>query len=237
LLLVRSAATIFLNPDDQRLFVEKKWIPKNKARLIVSSGIDMKRFRPNTAASHEPPRVLMVGRLLWEKGVREFIEAAEIVKRKFPGARFHLAGEWDPVHPDAVKEEWVQAAVDRGAIEFLGYLKHMDDELRTTDVFVLPSYREGVPRVLLEAAACGVPVVTTDVPGCREVVVDRETGRLVPPRDSESLAAAISELLADATLRQQLGQAGRRHVEKEFDVLTITEKHLALYRDLGIDRI
>jgi len=236
LLLTRGEATIFQNPDDHRLFVDQGWIPAGKARLIVSSGVDTERFRPAITRSCEALRVLMVARLLWQKGVREFVEAAEIVKREYPAIRFQLAGEWDIVHPDAVDEAWVQAVVNKGTIEFLGYLGNMDDQLRATDLFVLPSYyREGTPRVLLEAAACGLPVVTTDVPGCRETVVDGETGRLVPPRNSKALAEAISEILGDPGLRHRMGQSGRRLVEERFDIRTITEKYLAVYRDIGIE--
>ena len=236
LLLARSDATIFQNPDDQKFFLEKGWVSLNNAWLIVSSGVDTQRFHPDANKTrNENLRVIMVARLLWQKGVREFVEAAEMVKREYSPVRFQLAGEWDNIHPDAVDEAWVQKAVNKGMIDFLGYLKDMDNQLRQTDVFVLPSYYlEGVPRVLLEAAACGVPVVTTDVPGCREAVVDGETGYLVPPRNSKSLAKAISEILGNPVLRQQMGQNARKRVEEEFDIRAITEKQLSVYRDIGI---
>jgi glycosyltransferase involved in cell wall biosynthesis len=236
-LLAKSAATIFQNPDDRQFFVEQCWIPASKAHLIVSSGVDTERFRPAKATiCGERQCVLMVARLLWQKGVREFVEAAEIVKRQNSTVRFQLAGEWDPDHPDAVDRAWVQSAVNQGTIEFLGYLENVAEQLRITDLFVLPSfYREGVPRVLLEAAACEVPVVTTDVPGCREAVVNGETGRLVPPRDSKSLARAISEIVSDSELRQRMGEAARRRVEVKFDIRVITQRQLAIYRDIGIN--
>jgi glycosyltransferase involved in cell wall biosynthesis len=236
LLLSRSTATIFQNPDDQRLFVQRGWIPAHRARLIISSGVDSVHFRP-AAASGPPagsPRVLMAARLLWQKGVGEFIEAAEVVKEKYPAACFELAGEWDPVHPDAVDERWIQSAADSGIIEFLGYLSAMQQQLPARDIFVLPSYREGAPRVLLEAAACGLPVVTTDVPGCRDVVVEGVTGLVTPPRDSQALAGAIMKLLQNPELRRQMGRAGRERVEAEFDIRAITGKYLALYREVGI---
>jgi glycosyltransferase involved in cell wall biosynthesis len=235
LMLPLSDATIFLNPDDRQLFTERGWIPEGKARLIISPGVDTEHFRLGTDPHRNGLRVLMATRLLWQKGIREFAEAAEIVKREDPTVRFQLAGEWDSVHPDAVDQEWMQTEVNGGSIEFLGYLTNMAEQLHATDVFVLPSYREGVPRVLLEAAACGVPVVTTDVPGCRETVLDGETGRLVPPRDGTALAEAISELLGDPALRRRMGQSGRRRVEKEFDARVVADKYLALYRDIGID--
>lgn len=236
LLVTGGNITIFQNRDDMQLFIENGWIPKDKARLIISSGVDTKRFYPKNFKKNETKRVLMVARLLWQKGVREFVEAAELIKRECLTIRFQLAGEWDPVHPDSVEEAWVYAAVNKGIIEFLGYIDNMEGLLRTIDVFVLPSYyREGVPRVLLEAAACGVPVVTTNVPGCREVVVDGETGYLVPPRNSKALAIAINKILTNSALRNRMGQAGRRLIEKEFDIRAITNKQLRIYREIGVN--
>lgn len=236
LLLSRSAGTIFQNPDDLYLFVERGWIPAQLARLIVSSGVDTARFRPApaTRAPAEPTRVLMVARLLWQKGVGEFVEAADLVKERYPGTCFQLAGEWDPVHPDAVGEKWIHAVTNQGVIEFLGYLRNMPQQLHQTDIFVLPSYREGAPRVLLEAAACGLPVVATDVPGCREMVLDGVTGLLIPPQDSRALAQAIIVLLQKPELRRRMGQAGRKRVEAEFDIRAVTARHLALYQEIGI---
>lgn len=237
IVLPRCSATVFENPDDQALFVEEEgWLPPEKARLIVSEGVDTQRFHPSQAPREGAPRVLMVTRLLWQKGVREFVEAADLVRQDLPSIRFQLAGEWDFVHPDAVDEPWVQAAVDRGSIEFLGYLTDMDAQLRDIDLFVLPSYYgEGAPRVLLEAAASGVPVVTTDSIGCRELVIDGQTGRLVPPKDSLALAAAVREILSDPDLKASMGRAGRAWMEKDFDIQVITERYLQIYRDIGID--
>ena len=236
LLLPRSTATIFQNPDDRRLFVQRGWIPAHLACLVVSSGVDTEHFRPAVTRKTPAgsPRVLMAARLLWQKGVGEFIEAAKAVKEKYPAACFELAGEWDSIHPDAVDEGWIQSATDGGIIEFRGYLGAMNQQLPARDIFVLPSYREGAPRVLLEAAACGLPVVTTDVPGCRDVVVEGVTGLLVPPRDSRALARAIMKLLQNPELRWQMGRAGRQRIEADFDVRAITGKYLALYREVGI---
>jgi glycosyltransferase involved in cell wall biosynthesis len=234
--LERSQADIFVNPDDQQLFLEKSWVPSEKAYLIISHGVDTERFQPRTASENKTLRVLMVSRLLWQKGVRQFVEAAEIVKERVPDAVFQLAGEWDLTHPDAVEKAWVQAAAERGTIEFLGYIDEMEKQLSATSVFVLPSfYREGVPRVLLEAASCGVPVVTTDVPGCREAVMDGQTGRLIPPEDSLALAEAISEILEDHRTRDQMGASGRKFVEKQFDIRVVTKRYLDVYRDIGLD--
>jgi len=237
LFLKRSVATVFQNPDDLRLFEQKGWGRTSTGRLIVSSGVDTARYCPRSTGHREgPPRILMVSRLLWRKGVREFIQAAAICRGRFPEARFQLAGELDLEHPDAVPEEWLERETANSQIEFLGYLGDMDKALPEVDVVVLPSYYpEGVPRVLLEASACGVPVVTTDTPGCREAVLDGVTGRLVPPMDSEALAEAIQGLLSDPRARYSMGQAGRRRAEQEFDIGVVTEKYLDVYRAVGID--
>jgi glycosyltransferase involved in cell wall biosynthesis len=230
-----SDATIYQNPDDRNLFIDSGWIDHNKAKLIVSAGVDTETFFPASTPPRNPLRVLMGARLLWPKGVREFVEAAEIVRQTHPTVRFCLAGEWDPVHPEAVDEAWLEAAVDKGIVEFLGYCRDMVKQFQMSSLVVLPSYREGVPRVLLESTACGVPVVTTDVPGCRETVIEGMTGLLVPPKDSEALANAISELLENPDLRKSMGRRGRQMVEEKFDIRSITEQYLDVYRELGID--
>lgn len=229
--------TVFQNSDDRDFFLQKGWILQEYARLIVSSGVDITRFQPGrTLLKRETPRVLMVARLLREKGVYEFVEAAEICRKRHPLVRFQLAGEWDHIHPDAIKEECLREKTDSGVIEFLGFLDNIHEILPLVTLFVLPSYyREGIPRVILEAAACGIPVITTDVPGCREAIEDGVTGRLVPPRDSGRLAEAIQELLDDPKLCERMSRASRVRVEKKFDIRMITDKYLDVYREIGID--
>ena len=234
-MLSRSTMTIFQNSDDLQLFMQKGWVTSRNSGLIISSGVDTERFRPLGAGRHELPRVLMATRLLWEKGIREFVEAAQIIKRENPSVRFQLAGEWDLEHPNSVDPKWVESVAHTGTIEFLGYLTNLEEELPWIDIFVLPSYyREGMPRVLLEAAACGIPVVTTDAPGCREAVVDGETGFLVPPRDGIALARSISTLLCNPPLCQRMGIAGRQRVLEKFDIRRITEQYLNTYHSIGI---
>lgn len=235
--LKKSNMVIFQNRDDLDLFLGYNLVERNKTKLIVSSGVDIEKFSPvssnNKKGNRE--RVLMIGRLLWEKGVGEFVQAAEIVKKNYHNVDFDLGGEVDSQHPDAVEESYICAVHEKGTVNFIGYVSNMKHELRNTDLVVLPSYREGVPRVLLEAAACGIPVIATDVPGCREAAEHNETGLLVPPRDSESLAEAILKLLNDPSLRQYMGEAGRKRAEEMFDIKVITEKQLAAARELGVD--
>jgi glycosyltransferase involved in cell wall biosynthesis len=159
---------------------------------------------------------------------------AEALKEAYPEAQFYLAGEWDEAHPDGIPKEWIQSSVSRGSIKFLGYLEKMPEELRRADIFVLPSYREGLPRVLLEASASGLPVITTDTPGCRDAVLDGVTGILIPPRDHQALAEAIRKLIESPNLRKQMGQQGRGLIEDRHDIKAITGQYLDLYASLGV---
>ena len=234
LVLPMSSLTIFQNSDDKQLFLTQGWISEDKAELIISSGVDISRFTVPSHGPPSPPTILMVGRLLWQKGVGEFIEAARGLKKRFPSVRFQLAGEFDPSHPDGISERELQQIIDDNIIEFLGYVRDMPRLLASSYLFVLPSYREGVPRVILEAAACSVPTVGADVPGTREAVVDGETGFLVPPRDSRILAQRIQRLIENKEERDLMGKKARKRVEHDFDIVKITEHQLNIYRKLGL---
>jgi glycosyltransferase involved in cell wall biosynthesis len=224
-------ATIFQNRDDHDLFVSQGWVRPDKARVIVSSGVDTDRF---TMVPHaDGLRIVMVARLLRQKGVKQFIEAAHTVKAWCPEARFQLAGEMEPDHPDGIPAKDISRAVDDHTIEFLGYLNNIGTTLSGSFLFVLPSYyREGVPRVVLEAAACGVPAIVADSPGTRESVIDGETGFLVPPRDSAALAEKITALIRAPKTRDKMGLAARARVEEELNLATITEHQFAVYKEL-----
>lgn len=224
--------TIFQNRDDRDLFLEQGWVRRDGTRLIVSSGVDTRRFRPD---GREPePRVLMVGRLIRQKGILEFIEAARRLKTSHPEMRFQLAGEPDPRHPDAVPQAEIERAVGSGWIEYLGFVDDLPARLPRCYAFVLPSYREGVPRAVLEAGACGVPTVGADVPGTREVVADGVTGLLVPVRDADALFLALERLIGDRGLRDRLGQAAEASVRRDFDLRAIVQQQLDTYAELGM---
>ena len=231
----RSDMTVFQNPDDHELFVGRRWVAAEKTRVILSSGVDLERFRERNSRElrESSPRVLMAARILWSKGVAEFVEAAKLVRRSFPDACLQLAGEFDPVHPDAIEREWVEGHVNAGTIEFLGYIEKLEDVLPDVYVCVLPSYREGVPRVLLEASACAVPVITTDVPGCREALVPESSGLLVPPKDARKLADAILRLLENRDLRDRMGRAARQMAVRRFDIKAIAKEYSSIYSSLG----
>ncbi|MGI9429919.1 MAG: glycosyltransferase family 4 protein [Bythopirellula sp.] len=232
----RAAKTIFQNPDDQRLFIDQRLVHAESSHLIVGSGVNVDQFRPSVIEADKPQKVLMVARLLWEKGVNEFVAAARRIRQTMPHVRFQLTGEFAEEHPNGVPREFVGRCVEEGLIEYLGYSNNVPALLGESTVVVLPSYyREGVPRVLLEAAACGRPVVTADTPGCRESVEHEVTGFLVPPRDATALADQTQRLLGDVELCRRMGSAGRLRVERQFDERIIAEQYLELYRQIGFD--
>ncbi|MFP4063046.1 MAG: glycosyltransferase, partial [Halochromatium sp.] len=178
------------------------------------------------------PLVLLPARMLRDKGVVEFIEAARTLQAEGMVARFVLAGGLDPGNPAALTEETLDAWVREGAVEWWGHCDDMAAALRGSHLVVLPSYREGLPRALIEAAASGRAVITNNVPGCRDVVRDGDNGLLVPPRDSAALAGAIRTLLADPERRRAMGRRGRERAEAEFSIEEVVQRHLAVYEAL-----
>jgi glycosyltransferase involved in cell wall biosynthesis len=170
--------------------------------------------------------------MLWDKGVGEFLEAARLVKRQKPRVRFVLVGRCDEENPASIQSVQLHRWQEEGAIEWWGHRSDMPAVLGHAAVVVLPSYREGLPVSLLEAAACGKPIVATDVPGCRDVVRHRVNGLLVPPKNATALAEAIAVLLENPGLRNELGRRGRDIVVKEFSSTLVTRQTLALYDEL-----
>jgi glycosyltransferase involved in cell wall biosynthesis len=230
-----SHATIFQNPDDRAVFIKKGWVRPGCDHLIIGSGVDLDVFKPQSRPIEPPLTVFMASRLLWSKGVREFVEAARRVRQQRRGVIFQLAGEFIDGQADAVDRTWIQAQVEAGTLDFLGYVTNMPAQLAKVDLLVLPSaYREGVPRILQEAAAMGIPAVTTATPGCQSAVIDGQTGLLVPPHDAEALTQAIMHLIEDDTLRLEMGRRAHAHARTHFDIQTITRKTLDVYRNLGL---
>jgi glycosyltransferase involved in cell wall biosynthesis len=176
--------------------------------------------------------VLLAARLLWDKGLAEFVEAARILREQGRAITFLLAGTPDPGNPAAVPEQIIRDWTEQGLMQWLGHVEDMAKLLASVDMMVLPSYREGLPKSLIEAAACGLPLVTTNVPGCREVVTDGVDGLLVPARDAVALAAAMARLLDDKALAARLGQAARVKALAEFDERIVIERTLAVYQEL-----
>lgn len=232
-LLLRSHGRVIVqNPDDLRLLEASGAILPGQATLIRGSGVDLARFTPNPEPSGTPI-ILFAARLLWDKGVKEFVEAAKKLKDKGIEGRFVIVGAPDAENHAAIPSDQLEAWVADGTIEWWGHRTDMAEILAASILFCLPSYYgEGVPKVLLEAAASGRPLITTDMPGCREVVEQGVNGLLVQPRDVEGLSEAIEQLLSDSALRVRMGKASRRQAEEHFGIEAVTSKTLALYDDL-----
>ena len=209
----------FQNEDDRDIFLERRIIRPEQARLLPGSGIDLDHFAPTAMPDPAaPPVFLMIARLLRDKGVIEFVEAARIIKAQHPQARFQLLGALGAQNRTAIDQAMVDDWTREGTIEYLGTAPDVRPAIATATCVVLPSYREGAPRTLIEAAAMARPVITTDVPGCR-AVVDRDTsGFLCEVRNGRSLAQAMGRFLALNPLqRQRMGEAGRAKMVREFD--------------------
>ena len=232
--LPRVDATIFQNRDDLELFLEQGWVDRARAVLVAGSGVDLERFAFVDRRMRSGPdrTVVLLARLLGEKGVREFVEIARRVRAEDPAARFVIAGE-EEAGPDGVAPSELRAS---GVVEYAGRLADVRPLLAEADVFLFPSrYREGVPRVLLEAAATGLPAVAFDVPGVREAIEADVGGRLLPPGDVDAMTAAVRALLGDGEARGRMGRAARRWVEAHFDRRAIQARYLDVYRSLGVE--
>jgi len=217
----------FQNKDDRTLFIENRLLKDHQARLLPGSGIDLEHFKAEPYLHAAGAQVfLMISRLLKDKGVLEFVEAARQVKERVPHARFQLLGSVDAQNRSAIDAETLQAWVDEGLIEYLGTTKDVRPYITNATCIVLPSYREGAPRTLIEAAAMGRPAITTDVPGCRSVVEADVTGLLCAPKDAESLARACTQF---ASLSREasaaMGLAGRQRMESHYDQSIIVAQY------------
>ncbi len=239
-----SGAELVQNPEDLDVLA-RLGVPGYKL-VLLGNGVDLQRFQPE--ASDDARRqartdlgvdrnavvVGIVARLVWQKGFRDLFAAAERIRDTHPNVVFVVVGGSDPDKADAISPEELAAAGGRGRIVFAGSRDQMEHVYPAFDLFVLPSHREGFPRSAMEATASGLPVIATDIRGCRQVVAHGETGLLVPLRDSARLAAAIEELVGDPALRRRMGAAGRRKAEVEFDEGTVVSKTMDAYaRVLG----
>jgi glycosyltransferase involved in cell wall biosynthesis len=227
----RGSKVVFENGDDLKSLVEDRAVRAQDAVLIRGSGIDVGAY-VRAAEADGPPIVTLVSRMLWDKGVGEFVEAARKLRAEGVAARFWLVGATDPQNPAAISQTQLNEWREEGAVEWLGQRDDIPTILARSQIACLPSYREGLPRSLLEAMAAGLPIVSTDVPGCREAVRHGENGLLVPARDSVALAAALRTLIEDAELRRRFGDAGRRRAEHEFASSIVIAETLSLYAKL-----
>lgn len=227
----RNLKAIFQNTQDKATLVRLANLPESKTELIRGSGVDISQF----AASPLPngtPVVMLAARLLADKGVREFVQAARLLKTAGNSARFCLVGTADLDNPTSLTQTELDTYQQEGIIELWGHHTDMAATLSAAHIVVLPSYREGLPKVLIEAAACGRAVVTTDVPGCRDAIEPGVTGVLVPARNALALSQAIGALLNDPQRSHAMGQAGRVLAEQAFDIKQVVAQHLRIYTSL-----
>ena len=227
----KNLRVIFQNPDDRDVLVGMGALEPIKVEMIRGSGVDLASYIEVPEASGTPI-VCLAARLLRDKGVLEFVEAVRILRQRGVNAQFQLVGDLDLGNPASITVDELEAWRQEGFIELTGFRKDVANLFRDAHIVTLPSYREGLPRVLVEAAACGRAVVTTDVPGCRDAIEPGITGLLVPVRDSLALADAIEVLLNDSGMRQKMGHAGRMLAESEFSIDKIVKQHLDIYSKL-----
>lgn len=221
LALERYAGILFQNVDDLADFRAAGLVGGHLRQGVVNgSGVDLGRFSQEELPAR--PSFLMIARLLREKGVYEYIEAARMVKKRFPNVRFRLVGAIDP-NPSSLSKEQLAAVAEEGIVEYMGRLEDVRPSLADCSVYVLPSYREGTPRTVLEAMATGRGVVTTDVPGCRETVINGVNGFLIPPRDARSLADAMERFLEEPRLIVEMGRQSRVLAQRKFDAELVAE--------------
>lgn len=228
----RRSRTIFQNEENQRLFVAEGVVREDHTVVIRGAGVNVHKFVPRPEPPG-PPVLMLASRLLWDKGVADFVEAVRQLKRAGVPCRAIIVGQPDTENPHALPIETLRGWEAGGTVELLGHQTDMPAVLGQAAVVVLPTfYPEGLPKILLEAAACGRPIVATDVPGCRDVVRHGENGLLVPPHDPTALARALVDLITDQARRAAMGAVGRTRAEREFSEDQVIAETLQVYRDL-----
>lgn len=225
-----NQVVFFQNPDDLHLFVSKSIVPKTaKPVLVNGSGVNIEKF------AFAPPKLspvtfLLIARLIKDKGILEYVESARLLKQKYPDARFQLLGPLD-INPAAITQEQLERWSKEGIIEYLGKTNDVRPYIADASVFVLPSYREGTPRSVLEAMSMGRPIITTDAPGCRETVIDGKNGFLVPVKDVDALKSAMEKFIQKPDLISQMGKQSRIIAEEKYDVRKVNR---AILQEMGL---
>ena len=232
--LSKADKVFFQNKDDYELFIKENLVEKNKCEILPGSGVNTSIFSPmDIKKDNENFRFLLIGRMLWDKGIGEYVEAAKLIKEKYSNVEFFLLGQIDDNYPKAISKTQIEKWEKEGIIKYLGVKENVKEEIAKADCIVLPSYREGIPRALLEAASMEKPIITTDVPGCREVVDDGINGFLCKPKDSKDLAKKMEKMLnLKEEERIKMGKKGREKVIKSFDEKIVIQKYLDAIKEL-----
>ncbi|MCY9875215.1 glycosyltransferase family 4 protein [Vibrio natriegens] len=223
--LKKSKGVIFQNRDNMQVFIDECIVPKEKCFLVNGSGVDLSHY--NLSPLPSTPHFLLIARLLGDKGIREYAQAAELVKQKYPDAVFELVGPQDP-SPDGIKLEEIQTWCDKGAIVYSGATKDVRPFIEKCSIYVLPSYHEGMPRTVLEAMAMGRPILTTDVPGCRETVVNGENGWLVEKANVDQLSERLIWFIENQDKWQEMGRSSHDMAYEKFDVHKVNAEILKI---------
>lgn len=225
-----KTTVIFQNPDDRQMFLDLKAVEPERTVLIRGSGIDLNAFSFSAENLTDKPVVTFAARLLFDKGLAEYIDAIKILNQRGVEASYQIVGDLDPGNLTSATADDIEQWQSIDNLIVKGYQKDMAAVFKDSNLVVLPSYREGLPKVLIEAAACGRAVVTTDVPGCRDAIEVNKTGLLVAAKDAKQLADAIEKLVTDPALRVKMGTAGRQLAEQAFAIEQVIDQHLAIYR-------
>lgn len=228
--ILRRGICILQNLDDLN-WARQLSLPAHSLRLIRGAGVDIQKFHPKNKVLSETPVVMLVARMLRDKGVVEFVDAAKQLHSKGIIGRFVLVGEPDPANRASLSKKQLEEWQGQGWVEWWGHHEDISACYAQAQIACLPSYREGLPKSLLEAMACGLPIVTTDVPGCRELIIPQENGLLVPAQDFRALAGALEFLLSDQALMDQMGKRSREFAEQEFSVEHIIQQTLSVYQE------
>lgn len=218
----------FLNEDDRQVFLQHRLVRKNKAILLHGEGVDLTHFAPQAQpAADGKVRFLLIARMLWDKGVGEYIEAARIVRQQHPNAVFQLLGACGVANPSVIERAQISQWEQEGLVEYLGTTADVRPVIANADCIVLPSYREGIPRTMIESASMGKPLIVTDVPGCRDVVIPDQTGLLCPVKDAGALAHCCEKIInMDTEQITKMGQAGRAFIAAKFDEQVVIQQYM-----------
>ncbi len=227
----KNLTVIFQNPSDRNVMLSLGIVNSAQVSMIRGSGVRLVDY-PYLPESNGRPVVVMAARLLRDKGVFEFVEAARLLRHRGVDVEMRLIGSPDPGNPTSVNKKDLARWAEEGVVRLLGYRADIAEQYSASNIVCLPSYREGLPKSLVEAAACGRAVVTTDVPGCRDAIIPDVTGVLVPIKDADALADAIQYLVSDPAIRNRMGRAGRLLAEDGFAIEKIVEQHMSIYEEL-----
>ncbi|BEV73309.1 glycosyltransferase family 4 protein [Paludibacterium sp. THUN1379] len=229
------AKIVFQNLDDRREFISYKLLDSKLSEHVPGSGVDLHFYTPQPSSERDKTTFLLVARMLWDKGIGEYVEAAKILKEGYPDIELQMAGASNVPNPSAIPIEQINHWQEQGLINYLGYQNDIRSLIANADCVVLPSYREGVPRSLLEAAAMGKPVITTDTQGCRDVVIAGKTGWLCPVKDAHALADCMKEFLSlEKEDRARMGTMARSFIEEKFDEEIIIKKYMAMIAEITL---